>query len=273
MAQLQSIVEALSIDFCAEAMSKRLPFSGRHSTEPEPKPSSTQLRQVYRAFYRFEIYCRVFGCTPMASSDVRQNRVSSSDRYDWVLAKFKSWEVEEVASVYGFIQDSYDASFDELSRPYEVRRPIHRCICCLGSAKPCVGLPGLSSTGGYGFLYQQAWILRGLEFLYKVSAAASSQALCKLLEENLSFFYPSFGESLAEVPRASQIPPWWGKEDAPAEGDAGVLSHGDEGPNIGWLWAHHDKFSNKYNDDKGQEFGSWAYMIWDRERLKRWGIL
>ena len=270
LARLQKIIEALSTDFCAKALLAH-PQSVR-SRSSEPEPSSTELKRIYRAFCRFEIYCRVFGWTK--SNSGRRNRINVADHYPCFLAKFKPWEVEEVTTVYRFIQDFYNTAFDDLGRAYKSGRPVHVEMRCIGCRRG-IGLPDVFTRGGeYVFIYKQGHVSYGLEFLYKVSTTASSQARCQLLEENLSTFYPSFDEAVTGFGRISELELRRSEGAASADVDEAPFSDGEEGPKAGWAWAQHDESRHRHYNDKCREGkGGWAYMIWDRERLQRWGVL
>jgi len=49
----------------------------------------------------------------------------------------------------------------------------------------------------------------------------------------------------------------------------------DRQPNIVWEWLAEDDASDDFTNDPFQDNTSllgWAYVMWDRERLDRWGI-
>ena len=47
----------------------------------------------------------------------------------------------------------------------------------------------------------------------------------------------------------------------------------DEGPNATWCWSNEDKFQNPYFGKEQEDLRKWAYMMWDKERVDRCGVL
>lgn len=45
------------------------------------------------------------------------------------------------------------------------------------------------------------------------------------------------------------------------------------GPNAAWTWSTGDKVDIASFQPEKEDLRKWAYVMWDKERLDRWGIL
>lgn len=88
---------------------------------------------------------------------------------------------------------------------------------------------------------------------------------------NVTSVFPFLNEGLEEEPARALYPP----EDmfAPAPGDELRFIGDEEGPSAAWVWSHHNRIALCYFESFLQGFHEWAYVMWDSQRLDRWGVL
>lgn len=77
-----------------------------------PLLSGSEYHRFYRAFLRYETYCRVFPYKWKTHSGA--GRYPARCQYDQFLAHFQVWEVEEIRCAFTFIAVSADQAVDEL---------------------------------------------------------------------------------------------------------------------------------------------------------------
>lgn len=112
MGNLQGIIHTLTMHFYRSATSNRPHSNG--AEVGEGGPSKTELLRIYRAFYRFEIYCGLFrGPTYPGVS-----RYMSGPFFD----VFPPWEVEETACIIGYLLKQYYVLNEEASEGPEAYR-------------------------------------------------------------------------------------------------------------------------------------------------------
>jgi hypothetical protein len=44
----------------------------------------------------------------------------------------------------------------------------------------------------------------------------------------------------------------------------------NDGPNLAWTWANNSKVRIYYFEDAAKRLREWAYVMWDKERVKKW---
>ena len=116
LARLQNQVQHATHDLCQKAFSCR-PFAGKLLGHGE-QLSPNEIRRFYRAFYRFEIFCRLFRDWDVPLADQNSPDASDGDRPSTpeldsmekslrFLSLFNPWEVEELACVRDYFCSYY----------------------------------------------------------------------------------------------------------------------------------------------------------------------
>jgi hypothetical protein len=112
----------------------------------------------------------------------------------------------------------------------------------------------------------------GLPFLYQVLSTSSVVQRSLLLLDRLTYDQWFLTQALNEEPLDSVY-----QTDKNAAADAGqeLLFESDSlhRPNAAWTWSTDDKLCVFYFRRHTATFREWAYVMWDHERLKDWGIL
>ena len=115
-------------DFCDYALSTH-PVTGQtldHYTSPSPN----EVRRIHRAFYRYELFTRLFQVPDIYLEEqdnrhrdrrpglsrlaLQRNSIRSLDTQDksWLFFPlFKAWEIEEIACIRDYITHRYDESY------------------------------------------------------------------------------------------------------------------------------------------------------------------
>ena len=121
LSQVQFAVRFAVKGFCQATM-LRHPLNGEDQEQITPV-SSNEARRINRAFYRLELFSRIFS---QRGSEVNK-RLDCMDMCHLFLNQFPPWEIEEIACVRDYIIDRYNQLFakyaDELARPRPPKPP------------------------------------------------------------------------------------------------------------------------------------------------------
>lgn len=119
----------------------------------------------------------------------------------------------------------------------------------------------------------------GLSFLSKIMGAKSEQDQLELLKNKAWFSTMTSRTTTSRRdgtwPRLDENISWFLRH----EDETYVYTGDDAGPNAGLGWARPpdyriDSYARRYPNNKWNGWLlSWAYAMWDHERLDRWGIL
>jgi F-box domain len=88
-------VEYFALDFASRALAK-LAAPGDTNAMPASSPTLDELYRIQRAFYRFEIYCNLFGERKPPAFEVR-------DHEDVFFFKFAPWENEQLCCIHDYL--------------------------------------------------------------------------------------------------------------------------------------------------------------------------
>ena len=302
LSQFQQSVIDVTKDFCAYALSTH-PVTGEYLNDYAP-PSLSELRRIHRAFYRYELFARLFQEPDIYLEEqekrhrdrnlfktrlaLQRNSIRSLDCQDksfLFLVLFKPWEVEEIACVRDYITHRYDV-------PYRVCKSEVQAIMeeKSGSGVPPwenePGLPldgqsivelefGIGRTANVLLDYDdepciEHYLSLGLDFFHTFISASHEDQM-NMLRKNSCFSYRSLSRTL------EQDGPDWDNPmyDAWANGaPLGFDGDGDKnGPNAAWPWSTGNSVEIRYYESHKAGLRKWGYVMWDKERLDRWGIL
>ena len=132
LAQLQIRVHHATEDFCQTAFSSH-PRTGNQADDCR-QLSTNETRRLYRAFYRFEIFCNLFRDrreSPIdeASSDASRaskngvSELDSTEKSSRFLGLFNQWEVEELACVRDYFCNYYQRLLVKFEPDLRARKP------------------------------------------------------------------------------------------------------------------------------------------------------
>lgn len=198
-----------------------------------PQPSYTEIHRLYRAFWRWALYSKLFftnaeslsrfDAAQRASGAHTENVHHAEDVASDFLGSFPIHEVEEIASLYSFIKHQFEGIF----RPFSI--------------DPVIDL--------------------GPAFVYSIMVAPSKQDKHDIIYS----MPPRFGPTMRNTLHAYE----WivsGGQGWPRKTTKKSLRV-DSVPTDGWLWA---SLRGAQNTD--YRLRRWGYVFWDRIRLDEWGV-
>ena len=132
LAQLQIRVQHATEHFCRRAFSSR-PCTDNQADDCR-QLSSNETRRLYRAFYRFEIFCNLFrdrrespiDGEPSDASRASKNGISeldSTQKSSRFLGLFNPWEVEELACIRDYFCNYYQRMLLKFEPDLRDRKP------------------------------------------------------------------------------------------------------------------------------------------------------
>jgi hypothetical protein len=131
VARLHTAITTIALRFYEFTVVARPHLPDVESTRPSP--SRTELQRIYRALYRFEMFCKLFSSNRIprdstryfqtgypytgatSSAPLNLTEADGRDISDWFLAIFQPWEVEEIGCVYDFLSRQYDTLFKQVA--------------------------------------------------------------------------------------------------------------------------------------------------------------
>jgi len=85
--------------------------------------SRTEGTRVLRAFYRFQLFCNLFGVVNHKSLQPNRSDFTSIDILRIFIGLFEPWEVEEIASIYAFSKEHYDKILHDIHWDLHEKNP------------------------------------------------------------------------------------------------------------------------------------------------------
>ncbi len=82
----------------------------------EFKVSNTELVRLYRAFFRFEIYCNLF--RPVESYE-REKVYTDDEQFSLFLIRLKPWAVEEMSVVHQYLSEIVETALESVDKDFE----------------------------------------------------------------------------------------------------------------------------------------------------------
>lgn len=92
------------------------------SINPNLNLSETEERRLFRALYRFQLFCNLFGAGRYLSPGHLRLNMDAVDILDMFICIFEPWEVEEILCVYTFAKFKYNQIFNDISVGMSMRR-------------------------------------------------------------------------------------------------------------------------------------------------------
>jgi hypothetical protein len=117
VARLHTLIGSIALIFYHFTLAARPHLPNAQPTD-SGSPSKMELRRIYRALYRFELFCTLF-CPPVhydySKPINREKEADGRDMADWFLQIFQPWKVEEIACVYDYFWRQCDTFFKEIA--------------------------------------------------------------------------------------------------------------------------------------------------------------
>ena len=242
--KLQRKIQLLVQDYCQKLSTRNPnPFTTQEQQleqEYKPRrPTQFELRRLYRAFHRYEIYSNIF-CSQSCTYAIphKSNAFSETLAANSFLKQFPAHEVEEIACLHNYTRQFYEDSFPT-------------SVGCLDTWTPYSCVYNLASQGP-SFLYE----------VLKLKSQQERRGFCERVKNP----YPEVAlkftlDTYERVLDAGDGWDWKGVDEAIRNGEP------EWSPTAAWLWACRQGLQNV-----DFRMRRWGYVFWDEERLKSWGI-
>ncbi len=89
----------------------------------EPELSRSEERRIFRALYRYEIFCHLFGRTLRHRRGHRWGGLRGRQINEHLLCLFDPWEAEAIGCVDLFIRERYKLLFEEVKWDLSPQNP------------------------------------------------------------------------------------------------------------------------------------------------------
>lgn len=124
-----SVVKHLSRIYTGWALANLSDKTEDQTEEPQgDRPlSKTEETRLFRAFYRFQLCCNLFGKGRHKTLQAHIIDFDSLDILDNFFCLFEPWEVEEIACIYTFAEDKYRQIFHEIVWDVHKENPKFEC--------------------------------------------------------------------------------------------------------------------------------------------------
>jgi len=251
ISKLHSHVQFFTEDFCASILSVH-PIT----KVPEPTyipPSTKELCRIQTAFYIFELFCTLFRIQRETQKD--EHRFSSREQQELFLEKFKRWENEQLACVYNYLIRKVSVPFQDM-----VEHDVGWGELMIDDSLDWDATPG-----------REGYVSQGLEYLHRVSRAETYEEREVIFGLRLSSDYQFLAAAFREQSPDLELE---SSEQSAVELQSVAISElsmdDDSGPVEAWYWAHATHVY--YYNDRCQDLREWGYCLWDKARLKTWGL-
>ena len=236
--KLQQIINTLIADYCKINLTLH-----PHTKTPldSVRVSDSELHRLKRAFWRYEIYSRLFSTNLNLIRDTYHQASDNEDEMQLLdddeivscfFGLFPVHEVEELACLHVYASLHYK----EALKGIDIIR---------GHKGDCVNI--LSSLGP--------------SLLHRVLTARSQQEQAETISQSIYPITHWMRLVLDAYERVVDTGHW------PWKGEGTRAPSDKSSPPTGWIWASSNGIANT-------DFGlrRWGYVFWDRERLDNWGI-
>ncbi|OHF01738.1 hypothetical protein CORC01_02929 [Colletotrichum orchidophilum] len=258
-------------NLCKAAASETSSISSSVSMEDAMSLTRSEEIRVYRAIYRFETYCHLFG----HNKGTRVYGFRGDKICDIFFGMFDPWDVEALASIYSFVKHKYDEIFDEVKEDVSDTNPRFR--------NPSSGLT-LFDSWDLVTLHDEIMsgtAARGLRPLMRLLLIKDHEAL---VEKTISTFATDrdIDECLDEVlgwasqhERRLTSPRFPTARDKLERKKASMEFTGDGvppiSPPLAWVLLWNGKYSNVFGGFVPGILREWGYVMWDEQRWNNMG--
>ncbi|KAL9114051.1 MAG: hypothetical protein Q9227_001823 [Pyrenula ochraceoflavens] len=286
LCRLYSGVHFFLSDFTASALeSLRASTSAQietaHNFGSKSVLSSTERGRLQRAFFRFEIFRRLFR-QPLHRDDSTPFP-DGKEQAELFLSHFPAWEIEELACIHQYLQGAIEKEFDKIEDELVERLELFAYPgSSFYSNNPGTWLETKNFEWfGFGFLSEyekqihhadyarEFFFSRGLQFMKRFIESDEKDRLTIVMSVPPWLKFEAFlQEALTADISSSKRPSC-----AVHKGEKQAFQ-GDtlEKQNHGWLWANGYEPTAEYYLHQDWDLRRLGYVFWDNERLEESGI-
>ncbi|KAJ5345863.1 hypothetical protein N7452_003867 [Penicillium brevicompactum] len=242
--------------------------------------SESEETRIFRALYRLQLWCNLFGIGPHKGIDQPfYSGYSSIDLLTIHASHFEPWEIEEMHCVYLFSETIYRQIFDQIRWDVDERNPKFDAIRKDDDPEGSFDL----DSNEDGLL--NGMVTQGLELLRTITSRVTDHSELVLIMQAKLCLHTGLltGDDLkgmgAEEERRRCAPSDQDmkekrRDPLPFQGDRvdGVY------PPFAWTFIWGETYSNITGDSLwdfmgGNGLRSWGYVMWDKERLESMGAI
>ncbi|KAF9765755.1 hypothetical protein IL306_001895 [Fusarium sp. DS 682] len=210
--------------------------------------STTEARRILRAFYRYQLFCNLFGLVGQS----RQGICTSEERLEWFLDIFEPWEIEEILCVNAFVEDKYKQVLREVTWDFHPDNPRW------DAERTDPSTP----EGAYNI----KWFVK----------APDHAALVNIVSQHITsshdgWLFEATDERLQDQRRERLL----SGRDLAQDRREQMLFDGDreDRPPLAWVTIWKETYSNLYGTHMRDSFREWGYVMWDAGRLVNSGAV
>ncbi|KAI0423748.1 hypothetical protein F5Y09DRAFT_336333 [Xylaria sp. FL1042] len=238
----------------------------RHNTEL----SRSEEVRIFRALYRYETYCHLFG--------MNRGRYDAEFHCEQIsqifLCLFHPWEAEAIACLYTFFREQWHTVFVEVRDDIRIDHM---------NWMRCSPVDHEESYDLYEEEHEYTWGMtsRGLKVLMRILAIDNHQDLVSAMERCLMSLPLNHDDSRLELTLTEHCdlkrrdpidsPHYIPSARDQAERRQDPMSfHGDsspvDGPPLAWVHAWGGRYANKFGDIMPESLNRCGYVMWDARR-------
>ena len=261
MSRVHSCVEFFAAEFASFALAKNPTARGSNAA-----PSFTEWVRIKRILYRFQLYCNLFR-KPSYDRMIRGERncliqpspFGKQEQRDIFFDRFSPWENEQLGCIHDYLIEEITIPFNDVAQ-----HDVDWGECSI----PWVG-------SGRSF-HKEGYLLKGLEYILKLSTARTYDDRHRLLESHGSegsFLFDALKPP--DLLRHNGVPlEEYNDEEEKLYVSPPFDDDDDDGPAEAWRWTHAKKPKDLFYYLKDHRRFRWrGYVMWDLSRLLGWQFL
>lgn len=273
-----SVVRPLSRHYAAWALANLARASVSHSDgqeaaeaeakaapDPQPTLSRSEEIRIFRALYRYETFCHLFG----RNKGRRHDAFRAEEINEMFLCLFDPWEAEAIGCIDLFMRDKYKYIFEEVKWDLSDENPKYQWAN--GVLNPWDSF----NIAGEWHDYMDGTVSRGLEMLARLLAVEDHQTLVDKMERCLTHSHEldaPLREALwggTQFERREESTTANDRDDAQRGRDP-MKFGGDvvppDGPPLAWVLLWSGIYVNIYGEFTPKSLRDWGYIMWDERR-------
>ncbi|KXH49793.1 hypothetical protein CSIM01_03930 [Colletotrichum simmondsii] len=248
-------------------------ISTRPGADDVASLSPSEEIRIYRAIYRFETYCHLFG----RNKGVRSYGFRSDKICDIFFGNFDPWDVEAFGSIYLFIKYKYERLFDEVkddvadTNPrFNDRNSVLTPFDSWDLVTPALRNKIMNGTTARG-LRPLLRLLRIDDHETLVNKMLSTLAMDRDIDECLEHVL----DWPAQHERRISSPQFPTARDKLERAKTSMKFMGDNvpplSPPLAWVLLWNGRYSNVFGGFVPEELRRWGYVMWDEQRWNEMG--
>ncbi|KAH6854537.1 hypothetical protein B0I37DRAFT_362267 [Chaetomium sp. MPI-CAGE-AT-0009] len=244
-------------------------------TAPDRQPTLSRSEEIriFRALYRYEIFCHLFGC----NKGGRRGDFSDVEINEIFIGLFDPWEAEAIGCIDLFLRDKYKDIFEQVKWDFCEENPKYWHPSGARNSLPDFDLDG--SFDGY----LEGTIARGLRKLAGLLVVKDHQTLVDKIEKEdcithgqvlLDATLRAALWNASQIVRREEATSVNARDEAERRRDP-MKFEGDvvppDGPPLAWVLLWSGIYANIFGEHTPASIKDWGYVMWDERRWTELG--